>query len=158
MKYLCDIKKFIGSIYYKDDREAAQKYFESKPGMNLVLVSLPNAKTLSQNAAIWRDWSIAGEFLHLTKEEIYCTLRLADEFSDLFLIADFNRRTGEEKLRYRGLSEFDKIETSEFIPRYREYLQSWIDGEYGETMLVEWSRDEEKERQYIESRFGDEPY
>ena len=156
MKYLCKVSALLDSIYYDDDREKATEFFNKQPGMSLIPVSFSQVKTDSQNAAIWRDWNIAGKFLYLKKEDVYSTLRLAEEFKDLFLTSDFNWRTAEEKLRYRGLSELNKAETSEFIPRYREYLQSWIDQEHGETILVEWSRDEEKEKEYIKSRFGDE--
>jgi hypothetical protein len=123
----------------------AKAYFNANP-MRYALVSLPNAKTHSQNSAIWRDFSIAGQFLYCSKEAVYNELRLSPEFEDLFFVDDFSIRTGECRKRYRGLSELDKEETIEFISRYREILQAWIDDRHGEAMLVAWSRDKNKER------------
>lgn len=148
MNFLCETKSLKNAVYYPDDLERVSEYLDGKH-ISLVMVTIAGAKTLSQLGAIWRDWQEAGKLLHMTKEQIYAEIMLSPEFEDLFLVKTHVLRTGKRQLRYRGLSEFDKHETGELISRYREWLQSWIDLEYGEPMPVEWSRDHLKEQAYL---------
>lgn len=153
MKLLCEVDKFKQSVANGEDRKAADKYFDARPGMSCVLVGLPDRKTFSQNNAIWRDWSEAARLLGYTKEQIYAEIQLSDDFADLFYVDEnYSLRTGERIPRFRGLSELNKEETKDLITRYREWLQSWIDSEYGEPVPVEWSRDERKEELYLQSK------
>ena len=152
-RYLCNKQKYLASINFNDDRKKAEQEFATHG--ELIETTAHTNKTLSQNSAIWRDFQIAGRLLYMSKEQIYTEILIADEFDDLFYLPEnVSRRTGEVKPRYRTLSELSKEETSEFIPRYREYLQAWINDQYGEIVPVDWSRDEEKEKQYWDSRYG----
>lgn len=149
-KYLCNLKKYIKSIHFDDDRKQAEDEFENYGA--LIQTTAHTAKTSSQHGAFWRDCTIAAKLLHLTKAEIYFTLQTAEEFNDLFYLPEnINKRTGEVVPRFRGMSELSKQEMTDFIPRYREFLQSWIDQEHGELVQVDWSRNEEKERAYWQS-------
>src|SRR4030066_228068 len=102
-----------------------------------IQVSLPNAKTLTQNGAIWRDFEIVGNLLFCNKEYVYYALLKADEFQDIWL----DRING--KWIFHTLSMLDKESTALFIIRYREFLQAKVNESYGEWIPIDWSKREE---------------
>lgn len=139
MKILCDASLFYNSIFNQQEKDEFKKHYGSPDKFfNGIYVSLPNDKTLSQNALIWRDWSEVARLLYTTKETIYWMLLRADEFVDVWT----------EKVngayRVRTLSALNKQETSEFIPRYRDYLQEFVNQEYGEWTAINWSQSEKE--------------
>jgi len=139
MRLLCDAKKFFESIGNGEDREAFLDEFGS-PGRfgGGILVDLPRSKSLEQNSLIWRDMTIAAGYLHTTKETCYYWLLKSELFADVWLV----EKRG--KLIFRTLSGLSKKETSEFIPRMRDFFQNKINEEYGEYVPIEWSGNNEK--------------
>ena len=138
MKFLCDAKKFYESIANGEDREMfCKEYGKPERFERGIQVSLPNAKTLTQNGAIWRDFEIVGNLMFCNKEYVYYALLKADEFQDIWL----DRING--KWIFHTLSMLDKKSTALFITRYREFLQAKVNESYGEWIPIDWSKREE---------------
>jgi len=134
VRFLCDAKKFFESIGNGEDREAFLDEFGSPERFSGgILVDLPRSKSLKQLGLIFRDLTIAAGYLHTTKETCYYWLLRSELFADVWLV----EKRG--KLIFRTLSGLSKKETSEFIPRMRDFFQNKINEEYGEYVPIEWS-------------------
>ena len=147
MKVLVDAKKYYDAIIFKSDKDHFdEEYGDPKRFSNGIHTILPNHKTISQNSSIWRDWTEAARLLYCTKEYIYYRLQHAEEFSDIWLSKIDGIWT------FRSLSSLSKAETSDFIPRYREWLQAKINEKYGEWTYIQWSSQENLEQEKKEQR------
>ena len=141
MRLLCITSEFYRSISNGEDRKKFEAY-AMRRRWPIIQVSLPDAKTQSQNSAVWRDFTIAGQWLGCDKETVYHLVRFCEQLEDIWLTETKVGKKNIPSVRYRSLSELTKDETSELIPRMRDYLQGLIDESEGETIIINWSNKE----------------
>ena len=141
MKLLCITADFYKSISNGEDRKKFEAY-AMRRRWPIIQVTLPDAKTQSQNGAIWRDFTIAGQWLGCDKETIYAMVRTCEQLRDIWITETKVGKKNIPHYRLRSLSELSKDETTELIPRMRDYLQGLIDESEGETVIIDWSSKE----------------
>ena len=138
MRLLCITAEFYNSISNGEDRKKFENYVMTKR-WPIIQVVLPDAKTQSQNSAIWRDFTVAGYWLGCDKETVYAMVRTCEQLRDIWITETKVGKKNIPQYRIKSLSELSKEETSELIPRMRDYLQGLIDESEGESVLINWS-------------------
>ena len=147
MKLFCETKKFFESIANAEDRNRFKKrYFSNKTfdQMPLIQVALFDAKTKHQLGAIWGDWTEVAKLLYTSPEAIYFELIKDKRLIDCWLEETTIGKDKKKTYRFITLSGFSKdhiIETN-FIPRYRDILQEWVNEEYKEYIYIKWYKKE----------------
>lgn len=143
MKLKCDTKKFRDCLVDDNERIKFGKYFSGTRNyktMPNIEVSLPDRRTNEQNAAIWRDFGIVAKLLYCDPDYVYGMCLRAEILEDIWFCKMNNKWT------FRRLSALNKEETSEAIPRIRDFLQSWIENEYQRPITIHWSSEENIEK------------
>ena len=143
MKLILDAQKFVDAIKYMQDRESfVKEYGEPEQFPYGIQVSLPNEKTITQNASFWQDMTTIATLLYTDKETVYAMLLRAEQFQDIWMEKSTYGKDKKPTWRFRTLSGLSKTEMSDFFPRYREYLQEVVNREYGEWIQINWARKE----------------
>ena len=149
MKILCQSKLFYESISDAEARaKFKKKYFSGGKNfynMPLIQVVLYDAKTRHQLGAIWRDWTVVSKLMFTDPNTVYYWCIKAPCLSDCWVIeSQYGKNSDKKSWSFITLSGFTKdhiIETN-FIPRYRDFLQQKVNEEYGEYIPIEWSKKE----------------
>ena len=153
MKLLVDSRKFRESLANAEERAKFDSYFaggRNLDTMPLLSVTLPQSKTLTQLAAIWVDYTTVGALLHCDKSYVYYLCLRAESLSDIWLQQD------EFGIwQFSTLSGLTKEQTSDAIPRLRDYMQELVNSSYGEWVPIEWA---EKENVKTEEEVEDESH
>ena len=144
MKIMCITGLFKESISNGQDKAAFEKQYGGKE-MPQIYVTLPNAKTLTQNGAIWRDFTEVGKLMYCSKEAVYAKVFTAPEMYDFLVVFEPYGPAGKSEPRVRSLSELSKEDVSNFIGPMREFLQAWVNDAYGEWVPIAWSNRENME-------------
>ncbi len=143
MKLILDAKKFVEAIKYDQDRDLFNREYGGPERFpHGIQVSLPNEKTITQNAAFWLDMTTVAKLLYTDKETVYAMLLRAEQFQDVWMEQSFYGKDQKPTWRFRTLSGLSKSEMSEFFPRYREFLQEVVNREYGEWVPISWAKKE----------------
>ncbi len=152
MKLLVDSRKFYDSIANAEDREKFKDYFfkgfRTFSNTPVLRIDLAEAKTMRQLGTIWRDFGIIARLLFTHSETVYAMTMKAEPLRDFFLTEDEwgIGKKRKKTWRLRTLSEFSKQDCVEFIPLMRDYWQGIINKEYGEYVIIHWSRSENIEK------------
>jgi len=149
MKLHCQSKLFYESIADGESRKKfLKKYFngfKTFENMPLIAVTLYDAKTLHQLGAIWRDWTIVGHLMNTDANTVYYWCIKAPCLADCWVVeSSYGKDNDKKSWSFITLSGFTKdhiIETN-FIPRYRDFLQQKVNNEYGEYQYIAWSKKE----------------
>lgn len=144
MRLLVQTAKFYAALANSEEREKFNTYFSGNRSfetMPLMQVTLPQARTLSQNAAIWVDFTTVGQLLHCDKNYVYHVLVLRAEcLQDIWL------KQIDSGWRFDGLSSLSKEEMSNAIPRIRDFLQHTVNEACGEWTPIDWACQENLEK------------
>ena len=143
------IEVFTAGLYRSITNSADRKRFERYTLSPTIFIPLPDSKTQSQLGAVWRDFTIAGEWLDCDKDVIYGMCVQAEALQEFFF--EKVKIKGELRLIFTTLSTFSKEKMSLFIPRMRDYLQGEINKKAG-NVLINWSSRENELSHTIQSQ------
>ena len=148
MKILCFTNKFEESIAASDYRESFKKWlgkrsFDTMPSM---FVELFESKTPTQLHTIFRDFGIIATLLFTDKDTIYAESMRHPKLKYFFLKeTEYGLKEKRKKsIQLHTLSQFSKKECIEFIPMYREVWQGEINEQYGEYIIIHWSKEKNR--------------
>lgn len=146
MKLDCDSKKFYESIANGEDRQKFKDWFNTSnktfDNMPMLRIDLTESKTLTQLGTIFRDFGIIAKMLYTDKDTIYAESMRHKELREFFIKKSELGLIGKKKksVQLHTLSQFSKQECIEFIPIYREIWHGVINEQYGEYMIINWSK------------------
>jgi len=150
MKILCQTSKFEKSIAAGDYRDSFWKWMGSRTteSMPTVYVDLFESKTPTQLHTIFRDFGIIARLLYTDKDTIYAESMRHKELRDFFIKeTEYGLQTKRKKsIQLHTLSQSSKVECMEFIPLYRDVWQGIINEQYGEFVIINWSKEENREK------------
>ena len=143
MEFICDTEKYYNSISNSEDKKKfKEKYLKGKSFkiFPYIKTRLFDSKTVSQNSAIWRDMSIVAKLMYTDKETVYYWLLKASVLKDIWLQESCYGNGKKKTFKFRTLSKLTKEEMMEAIPRFRDYMQQLVNEEYGEYVVIHWSK------------------
>ena len=150
MKIMCITKEFEKSIAAGDYRDSFWKWMGNRTteSMPVVYVDLFESKTPTQLHAIFRDFGIIAKLLYTDKDTIYAESMRHKELRQFFIKeTEYGLQTKRKKsIQLHTLSQFSKQECIEFIPIYREVWAGIINDQYGEYVVIHWSKEENKQK------------
>jgi len=141
LKFHVHKEGLIDNVINDYDRVKLMKKLGDKEYTWGVEVSLYDKKTTLQNNAIWRDYDIVASLLYTNRNCIYETCRVAPRLFDHWVVEDYVGKPGQQRIHKRigTLSELDKDRVSELIEPQRDLMQSWVDKEYQQHVVIYWS-------------------
>lgn len=136
MKLLTQSELLRKSLINANERAKFDKYFSgnrSIEAMPITEISLPNRKTIKQNATIWRDFTIASKLMYCDPSFIYYKCLIAPILQDVWL------KESDNGYDFKTLSALTDDEASEAIPLIRDFLQGEINKKYQYWVGINWS-------------------
>lgn len=145
MKLLVETEKFYNSLANAEERDKFKEYFatgKTFSNMPLMQVDIAESKTPTQLHTIWRDFGIIAKSLYTDKDVIYAESMRHNELRPFFLKETEYGLEGKKKKSWQlhTLSQFSKQECIEFIPIMREVWHGIINEQYGEYVVINWSK------------------
>jgi len=153
LKVLCLTKEFEQSIAASDYSESFVKWLGKRNNetMPTIFVELFESKTSSQLNTIWRDFGEVAKTLFTDSQTVYALCMRSEKLRHFFIKdSEWGKDKRHSVVRLHSLSEFSKKECIEFIPEMRDFLQGLINNEYGEYVVVNWSKLENKGKPFID--------
>lgn len=146
MKLQVLTKEFRESISAADYREKFDKWMGNRNHENMptLFVDLFESKTPTQLGTIFRDFGIIARLMHTDKDTIYAESMRHPELQEFFL-EESEFGIGKHRktcVKLHTLSQFSKDECIQFIPMYREVWHGVINEQYGEFVVIHWSKSE----------------
>lgn len=139
MRLLVQTAKFYAALANSEERGKFNTYFSGNRSfetMPLMRVTLPEAKTQTQNNAIWQDFTTVAGLLYCEPSYVYYLCLRAECLSDIWL----QERNGQ--WQFTTLSGLTKEQTSAAIPRLRDYMQQLVNDKYQAWQLIDWAAKE----------------
>lgn len=145
MKFNVFTEKYYEALTNSEDKKNfLNRYFSGSKtfsNMPVITTKLYDAKTITQNGTIWRDWSIVAKLMYTAKETVYYWCLKNPQFQDIWLEkSSYGKNKNRSSYRFRSLSDLSFEETVDFIPRYREFLQAIVNREHQEYVVINWSK------------------